>query len=218
VVRRSCTAIFEVGKLSKHWDRSVREHEVGHIGLLPQVELVSAHPSAGVHASRPSGHHVDDNHRVDGHGVFTTLVPPPVKGESTLPLPPLPSPSLPRIPGSGGRSNFSSMGGLGTGSGKVPKLDFPYFDGKSPKLWVSRCENYFELYNLDPDVWVMFSMMHFKGAAGRWLQYVEKRLRSVSWGEFTKLLLDRFGREQQEILIRQLFHMRQAGSVSDYVK
>jgi hypothetical protein len=29
--------------------------------------------------------------------------------------------------------------------------------------------------------------------------------------------MDRFGREQKELLIRQLFHIRQSGTVVDYV-
>jgi len=81
---------LEVGKLTKHWDRSVREREVGHPGLLPQSELASARLPAGDHASRPNGHHDVNNYRADGYGVVTTLTPPPVKGESTPPPPPLP--------------------------------------------------------------------------------------------------------------------------------
>lgn len=30
-------------------------------------------------------------------------------------------------------------------------------------------------------------------------------------------MLDRFGRDQKELLIHQLFHIRQTGSVSEYV-
>jgi hypothetical protein len=47
--------------------------------------------------------------------------------------------------------------------------------------------------------------MHFSGAAGRWLQSVEKRVRQSSWSEFGHLLVDRFGKEQHELAIRQLY-------------
>lgn len=40
----------------------------------------------------------------------------------------------------------------------------------------------------------------------------------MSWEEFCGLIHDRFGKEQHESLIRQLFHIRQSGSVADYVE
>jgi hypothetical protein len=55
------------------------------------------------------------------------------------------------------------------------------------------------------------------GPAARWFQSVEDKLRSAEWSDFSKFLLDRFGRKQKELLIRQLFHIRQSGSVADYV-
>ncbi|XP_039796712.1 uncharacterized protein LOC120661815 isoform X1 [Panicum virgatum] len=73
---------LEVGKLTKHWGRSVREREVGHTGLLSQFELAPARLPAGDPASRPNGHHVADIHRADGYGVVTTLTPLPVKDQA----------------------------------------------------------------------------------------------------------------------------------------
>jgi hypothetical protein len=60
--------------------------------------------------------------------------------------------------------------------------------------------------------------MHFEGAAAHWLQYVERCIASLGWNEFCSLLHDRFGRDQHEALIHQLFHIRQLGSVEDYVE
>ena len=36
----------------------------------------------------------------------------------------------------------------------LPKLDFPAFDGENPQFWNSRCEKYFAVYGLQPDLWV----------------------------------------------------------------
>jgi hypothetical protein len=60
--------------------------------------------------------------------------------------------------------------------------------------------------------------MYFDGSAARWLQSVENKARHVSWENFCKLVHDRFGRDQHENLIRQLFHIKQTGSVADYVE
>jgi hypothetical protein len=88
-----------------------------------------------------------------------------------------------------------------TGTSRLPKMNFPQFDGENPKLWLTRCEDYFDLYNLDPAVRVRFTSMNFSAVAGRWLQSVEKRLRTCTWEEFARMLLDRFGRDQHELLI-----------------
>jgi hypothetical protein len=60
--------------------------------------------------------------------------------------------------------------------------------------------------------------MHFEGAATRWWQLVERRLRAASWEEFCSQLHERFGRDQHEALIKQLFHIRQSGTVAYYVE
>ncbi|CAN6166061.1 unnamed protein product [Urochloa humidicola] len=100
---------------------------------------------------------------------------------------------------------------------RLPKLNFPTFDGENPKLWISRCQDYLEFYDVEPHRWIMVSTMHFKDAAARWLQSVEKRLKFISWKEFCSMVLDRFGRDQHEILIRQLFHIKQVDSVKEYI-
>jgi hypothetical protein len=49
-------------------------------------------------------------------------------------------------------------------TGKLPKMNFPKFEGENPKLWKSHCENYLEMYVVDPSILVKVSTMHFKGA------------------------------------------------------
>jgi hypothetical protein len=102
--------------------------------------------------------------------------------------------------------------------GRLPKINFPQFDGSQPQLWKRQCESYFEMYETEPAMWVKVASMHFSGRASRWLQSVEKRLRQFGWEEFCGLVHDRFGREQHESLIRKLFHIRQNGPVSEYVE
>jgi hypothetical protein len=74
------------------------------------------------------------------------------------------------------------------------------------------------MYGVKNSLWIRVASMHFEGSAARWLQSVERRISSLSWGEFCSLLHDRFGRDQHEVLIRQMFHIRQVGSVADYVE
>jgi hypothetical protein len=60
--------------------------------------------------------------------------------------------------------------------------------------------------------------MHFEGAATLWWQSVERELHDTSWEEFCSQLHERFGRDQHEALIQQLFHIRQSSMVADYVE
>jgi hypothetical protein len=65
-------------------------------------------------------------------------------------------------------------------------------------------------------MWVRVASMHVEGSAAHWLQSVERCLCTTGWDEFCALLHDRFSCDQHEPLIRQLFHIRQGGSVDEY--
>jgi hypothetical protein len=51
-----------------------------------------------------------------------------------------------------------------------------------------------------------------------WTESTERRLKQLSWHDFCYLLHESFGSEQHESLIHQVFHIKQIGSVSDYVE
>jgi hypothetical protein len=36
--------------------------------------------------------------------------------------------------------------------GRLPKMHFPKFEGENPKLWQSRCESYFNMYEVDHNI------------------------------------------------------------------
>jgi hypothetical protein len=74
------------------------------------------------------------------------------------------------------------------------------------------------MYVVENSLWIHVASMHFEGSAARWLQSVEHRISSLSWGELCSLLHDHFGRDQHEVLIRQMFYIRQVGLVADYVE
>ena len=115
-------------------------------------------PSADSAANRPHGHRVASGNREGDFGVVTTLIPPPGKGTCSyrphsphpLPFPPSRPPPHP-----GGSYDLGHQGGSGGGhTGKLPKFDFPRFEGDHPKLWIKQAVHYFELYHVEPAVWV----------------------------------------------------------------
>ena len=58
--------------------------------------------------------------------------------------------------------------------------------------------------------------MNFRGAAGRWIESIPQPDR-LPWPDFCKMLHDRFGRDQRDKLVRQMFHISQISTVTDYV-
>ncbi|CAN6322178.1 unnamed protein product [Urochloa humidicola] len=201
---------LEVHKISKNWERAVMDPCRPPVLPLPSA---AERPPATSGADRPSGHRVDNFSREDGFGSVTTLLHPPDKGACDLPVPPL---SQPVVPSTGSR--WRSASPRSSGSGRLPKLNFPTFDGENPKLWLSRSEDYFELYDVEPHRWIMVASMHFTPAAARWLSSVEHKLKSCSWQTFSSMVLERFGRNQHELLVRQLFHIKQTSTVAEYIE
>jgi transposase InsO family protein len=101
--------------------------------------------------------------------------------------------------------------------GRLPKMDFPKFTGANPKLWLSRCEDHFEMYSVEPSMWVRVARGHMAETAELWLQSVEDTVRTASWRTFCLMVLERFGKDHHELLIRQLFNIHMSGTVSEYI-
>ncbi|KAK3145235.1 hypothetical protein QOZ80_4AG0325910 [Eleusine coracana subsp. coracana] len=202
----------EVSHLHKFMERGARDLSVSKPSILGEPGSASARPPAGSMADGPTGHRVDQPSRELGFGHVYVQTQLPTNGAYE------PShPKSSRLFGSphdvaAGAPNF--WGSLG----HLPKMHFPKFNGDNPKLWISRCEDYFEMYMVDPVVWIRVAAMHFTDAAARWLQSVESRIRNMAWSEFCTLLLERFARDHHELLIRQLFHIKQTSTVAEYIE
>ena len=68
--------------------------------------------------------------------------------------------------------------------GRLPKMDFPKFVGSNPKLWLSRCEDHFEMYSVERSMWICVASSQMIGAAELWLQSVEASVCAASWQTF----------------------------------
>jgi hypothetical protein len=92
---------------------------------------------------------------------------------------------------------FSSLGNQGSKhlTGKLPKINFPKFEGENPKLWKFRGESYFDMYVVDISLWVKVATMHFEGPVVRWLQSVDHRVKSASWSELCSWIHECFGKD-----------------------
>jgi hypothetical protein len=128
--------------------------DVEHFDLTGSSKKPKVENSPGTE-TRPLGHGDAQQHWGHGHGVVTTLIPTPVTGAGN-------SNSLSLIPFALPLSNADpiDMGQLHMNH-VIPPVDFPNFDGSSPKLWVKNCENYFELYAVPEFHKVRIASMHF---------------------------------------------------------
>jgi hypothetical protein len=73
------------------------------------------------------------------------------------------------------------------------------------------------MYAIEESMWVRVAEMHLQGAAKLWYQSVESEVANATWPQFCQLVRDRFDRDQHELLMRQIFQIKQTSSVSDYI-
>ncbi|CAN6338981.1 unnamed protein product [Urochloa humidicola] len=166
----------------------------------------SAHLGVTAHAEAPGleCHHEETTHRRVGAGVVTTLVPPPVTGPHHSP--------------SSSPTHVRNYDVVPSFTSAIPQMDFPKFDGSNPRIWVRRCETYFDVYSIPPHNWVKFATMNFSGSAAFWMQSIEINLRKCCWEDLCQSVIDRFERDQHNHIIRQFFHIKQSASVSEYIE
>jgi hypothetical protein len=102
-------------------------------------------------------------------------------------------------------------------NGRLPKMNFPTYEGEYTRLWVQQAEDYFDMYDVPPHRWVKVSRMNFRGVAAHWIESLAHPDR-IPWPNFCKQLHDCFGHDQCDRLVRQMFHISQLTTVQDYVE
>lgn len=99
-----------------------------------------------------------------------------------------------------------------------PPLDSPQFDGSNPKLWIRKCETFFDIYSVAKHYWVGLATMNFIGSAAFWLQSIQSRSAKLSWEGLGSALCARFDRDERNHMICQFFRINQTTSISDYIE
>ncbi|XBH72107.1 hypothetical protein VPH35_099480 [Triticum aestivum] len=169
-------------------------------------------PSAGIGHHGPAGHGEIHDSGGSVHGVVTTLEPPPVTGAFHSPVA-----STSRELALGAVAEHSSPHGAQHSHWVLPKLDFPQFDGDNPQFWRIKCEKYFDVYGVHPELWVHVATLHFTSNAARWLQLHDLSTRSFTWEKLCESLCSKFGRDQYQAQLRQFAALCQTGSVTEYM-
>lgn len=119
-----------------------------------------------------------------------------------------------------GDCSEKGMGGLqspGRSSGsRLPKTDFPKFDGDNPKLWKTNSEKYFSMYQVPYETWSSFATLHFVGNAALWLQTYEELHCVESWPELCVVVHGKFGKDKYQQHLEELEGLSQVGGVDEY--
>jgi hypothetical protein len=125
---------LELSKLNSFFDRDAKASSFPKLGFL-LIRSASASPSAGVSSDGPNGHHSNTINQDCGYGHVYTQTHDPVKGTLLHPPPPNSPPrsfSKPILDLFAFAQQFD-QGFIGS-MGKLPKINFPKFDGENPRL------------------------------------------------------------------------------------
>lgn len=161
--------------LEKKMDLFVHEMPKQKIKSEEEFEIETPTPahlgvSVKAGASGQIGHREATLYRGAGAGFITTPVPTPVKGANH------PTNSF-SFTSNGFDNAMNSQ--AGAYSYAMPQMDFPKFDGSNPKIWIKKCENFFDIYAVLPEHRVKLAVMNFSGSADFWMQSIEMDLRKL---------------------------------------
>ena len=92
-------------------------------------------------------------------------------------------------------------------------MNFPRFNGEDPINWIYRAEQYFEFQNIVAETQVQLASFHLEGIALQWHRWLTKFRGPLSWNDFTKAILLRFGPTEYEDPSEALSHLKQTTTV-----
>ncbi|XP_072147882.1 uncharacterized protein [Setaria viridis] len=119
------------------------------------------------------------------------------------------------------RSTFGAHRAVGEGPqgyrAAVPKLNFPEFSGRDPKVWRHKCEDFFKFYNVPDHLWITTATMHMKDNAGRWVEVQRLKGDLNTWDRFMEAVELKFGAYDYVHALTALLELKQTNSVEEYV-
>ena len=96
------------------------------------------------------------------------------------------------------------------------KLSFPKFKGEDPHGWIYKCEQYFEFKGIIPQQRVQLASFHLEEIALQWHRWFMTYRGPLTWEEFTKAILLRFGPTDYEDPSEALTRLKQTSTVTTY--
>jgi len=178
--------------------------------LMSRVETLESHPVLVSTNAPPREEEVQANDHCQQHvhqgrdARALVLHPALVTGEHPPPDQPYCSPTV-NLPLSPHTKEY-----------RLPKTDFPRFDGIDPKLWKDKAEKYFRLFKVPAHMWSPFATMHFNTTAARWLQTYEAQHSVETWAELCVALVNKYGKDNYHHHMKDILQCRQTEDVTSY--
>ncbi|CAL1388435.1 unnamed protein product [Linum trigynum] len=97
-----------------------------------------------------------------------------------------------------------------------PRLEFSYFSGSDPHVWVTKSAKFFHLYSIPKDQKVELVSYYLEGRAHTWFEGWSFRHFPLIWGQFVEELLHRFGNQEQLNVVAAFNKLRQTTTVFHY--
>ncbi|KAF3772980.1 hypothetical protein EJ110_NYTH56431 [Nymphaea thermarum] len=98
----------------------------------------------------------------------------------------------------------------------MPKMDFPRIDGKRPKEWIYKAEQYFICQEIADQHRIRLSKMYLEKEAIEWYCFWEEHFPNATWDFFKEELLLRFGDTTYVNHEIELRNLKQTSTVQDY--
>lgn len=209
-VRDLCTKVNHLAvKQEESSNPAYKVFDTEHLDLSGSPAILASTKPYGVSFGLV-GHGVETSNRGSGNGVVTTPVPTPIIGMRTPKT--LILMALPFVhPYTSDMSYYHLNHAL-------PPVEFPEFDGSSPKLWIKKCNNYFDIYAVPEFLKSNTAQMHFSGNADFWAQSLEYSVQDLAWPDLCKAICERFEKDQHNQLLRQFFRIKQHDGVAEYIE
>lgn len=75
---------------------------------------------------------------------------------------------------------------------KILKIIFPTFDGTSPKMWINKCNKYFNINQMSDEQKLYMISIHLEGRVDIWFHDYQEINMSFTWDQFIIDVCTRF--------------------------
>ncbi|KAL0376670.1 UNVERIFIED_CONTAM: hypothetical protein Scaly_0784600 [Sesamum calycinum] len=100
----------------------------------------------------------------------------------------------------------------------IHRMEFPLFNGEEARIWVRRCNRYFQMIPIPEEQKVPLASVYMQGRAELWYQgHVEKR-GVPTWSELTIIVLERFEDLDHERVVSEFNMLHQDTTVNAYLE
>ena len=99
-------------------------------------------------------------------------------------------------------------GSSGSKKSWVTKMDFPWFDGSRPSIWLDQCNDYFKLYQITDSFKVTAASKHMVEDAAMWFQSYKRLYDIQCWDAFCATVLGEFDIDVHRSKMREILQLR----------